>query len=199
MVFEFGSNSRRRTLDSGITHWPAGMQAGRDNGDEDQLLEPLRSCPWDKIATWPLLQAVGHSRPLRPAAQQEEVPWELQPPLRALGHYNWAHPAKKFEFMYSQKRNCAASVPFSTFMCLWAIYIFPCSAHLFSCSRIGRPDQRNISIAQRNMNEGIGTVAAQFLSWEYLFRIFGIVGLGACFVQESLWWVCHKYRGYYDQ
>jgi hypothetical protein len=27
------------------------------------------------------------------------------------------------------------------------------------------------------MNVGIGTVDAQFLSWEYLFRIFGIVYL----------------------
>ncbi len=49
--------------------------------------------------------------------------------------------------MYSQKWKCTVSVPVSPFMCLWAIYIFPGSVHLFSCKQ-DRPD----------------------LSWEYIIR-----------------------------
>ncbi len=51
-----------------------------------------------------------------------------------------AYTATKMPFMYSQTRICVASVPVSTFMCLWAIYILPRGAvQIFFCSTIGRP------------------------------------------------------------
>ncbi len=122
--------------------------------------------------------------------------WGLRPidykPCWPGNFFTIPYTGKKFGFMYSQKRICTASVPISTFLCLWAIYIFPRSVHLLSCSRIGKPIRWTYKNRSQKHECRSSPVAAQFLFWEYLFRIFGIVSLQCMCIK----FFSNKYKAY---
>ncbi len=80
---------------------------------------------------------------------------------------------RKFETNIPRKGIAPASVPISTFMCLWGIYIFPPSVCLFYYRKMcGLILGIYVYIAHRHMNVEIGTEATQFLFCEYVNGIF---------------------------
>jgi hypothetical protein len=82
-----------------------------------------------------------------------------------------AYTAKKIPFMYSHKRNCAASVPISTSLCLSVSDLYICRiGQIFSCKQNRQNDPGNICIGHRHKNVEIGTVAAQTFSGNICFK-----------------------------
>jgi len=80
-------------------------------------------------------------------------------------------------FIYSFSGNSAASAPISTIMCLWAIYIFPGSVHIFPPAEKAYPSWEYIMRSQTYECGNCDWETPIFIFWEYLFQIFGILSL----------------------
>ncbi len=58
------------------------------------------------------------------------------------------YTATAIPFIFSFSGNCAASAPISTFMCLWAIYMFPGLVHIFPPAEKADPSREYIICSQ---------------------------------------------------
>ncbi len=116
----------------------------------------------------------------------KEACWLLDNPCEDTGilHSAWkkytpltdysTHTATATPFIYSFFGNCATSAPISTFMCLWAIYIFPGSVHIFPPAEKADPSWKYL--AHRHMNVELG-LRPQYSFSRNMFTIFGILSL----------------------
>ncbi len=79
---------------------------------------------------------------------------------------------------YSQRRNRAPSVLISSFMCLWAIYIFPGMVRIFCCRRIcGWTDPPSHECGNWNWGRAIPFLGIH--KWDFRCRVYSCCFSGA--------------------
>ncbi len=94
-----------------------------------------RSCSWcPGVRTLPRSKRRCSTPP--PLMPWKSASWESRSSFRSVFTTHCKDTIPKMRKKYSQKRSCAATVPIPTFMCLWAIDIFPQSICLFCCKKI---------------------------------------------------------------
>ncbi len=151
-IFKQSMGARNR-VGIGLSYRPASLHSVAELGSSESILGILKSltirplyCGQGSLLNRLLIGSINIQWRGNEGRSAPGIPQGIFPKVRKniimnhawKKHFGSQNTANKFRFMYSQKRNCAASVPISTFMCLWAIYIFPRSVHLFFCSRIDR-------------------------------------------------------------
>jgi hypothetical protein len=91
------------------------------------------------------------------------------PPAVNPAHLHARYIVPKIQFIFSQIRNCAASVLIATFMCCERFIYFQDQSTCFGCSKIDRP----ILEIYKSLTDTVyecknGTEDAQFLFWKYI-------------------------------